>query len=489
MNFVSLLRGIVRRFPDKEAVVDGTRHFRFCDFWRQIAAVASVYQDLGVEVGDRVLILLPNSPEFLFFHFAALKVGAVSVPVNPEYRSWELGQMIGDCKPRLFVSNDLWLRDNSPGMERRLAGIRILRADQLNYDLEHGDDKVLSLPSTATASINYSYFGGGSPRGAMLTHGNYIYAATGYARHQGFTPAERFLIILPMAHVYALSGCINSGLIRGGTLVILHRHTPKPIFRTIQENAITVLSTVPVVFEYLSRFPQKDRYDRSSLRLCVTGGDFMPATVQQQVELALTAPVVQGYGLTECLPIICNPPNGINKRGTLGIAGRKDIGLRIVGPKGDDVAPGEVGEIAIRSPTTMRGYFGRPQETAEVLRGGWLYTGDWGFLDEDGYLHFCGLRKRILNIYGNKVDPLEVANCLLSHPAVAEAKVKGASVVGPRLQQELEISADVKLKDGKTASEEELRAFLRQRLAAYKVPGRILLRERPEVGPPDWTNA
>lgn len=480
MNFVGLLHGVVRRFPENYAIVDGERRFTFRDFWRQIAGVVDAYRSMEIQPGDRVLLVLPNSPEFLFFHFAALKMGAVSVPVKSEYRSWELKQIIDDCQPRLLVSNDLWLRENTPAMKRGLDGMRIVSMDHLQYGPTEGG-RVPPTPSGATATVNYSYFGGGSPRGAVLTHGNHICAATGYARHQGFTPAERFLIILPMAHVYALSGCVNSGLIRGGALVILHRYTPKAIFRAIEEHSITVLSAVPAVFDHLVRFPQKDRYNFSSLRLCVTGGDFMPADVQEQVQATLCAPVVQGYGLTECLPIICNPPNGLNKPGTLGIPGRRDIHIRIVGPAGRGLLPGEVGEITICGPTTMRGYLGRPQETAEILTGGWLHTGDLGCLDEDGYLHFHGLRKNILNIYGNKVDPLEVANCLLSHPAVAEAEVTGtpANRAGPQLARE--IVAETKLKEGNSASEKELKAFLRERLAAYKVPARILVHRRCEL--------
>ena len=473
MNFVGLLHGVVRRLPEHDAIVDGERRFSFRDFWRQIAGAVRAYVELGIQPGDRVVLVLPNSPEFLFFHFAALQMGAVSVPVKNDYRRWELEQIIDDCRPRLVVSNDLWLGDNAPAMSRSLAGISVISVDRFPLLPAEGG-RVSPTPSGAIASVNYSYSGGGHPRGAVLTHGNHICAATGYARHQGFTSAERFLIILPMAHVFALSGCVNSGLIRGGALVILHRYTPKAIFRAIEEHAITVLSAVPAVFDYLVRFPQKDRYDLSSLRLCVTGGDFMPAEVQRQVQAALRAPVVQGYGLTECLPIICNPPNGLNKPGTLGIPGRRDIRLRIISPDGGGLPPGEVGEITIRSPTTMCGYLNRPRETAEILSDGWLRTGDWGCVDEDGYLHFRGLRKNILNIYGNKVDPMEVANCLLSHPAIAEAEVTGVPANGAP-QSAPQIAAKVNLKQGRSVSEDELGAFLRERLAAYKVPGEIVV--------------
>ncbi len=476
MNFAGLIRGLARRLPDKEALVDGERRFSFGTLWRHVTAVSRLYRERGVEPGDRVLLVLPSGAEFLICHFAALAMGAVSVPVKAEYRSFEVGRILADCRPRVLITTAPWLRENGAGLGEGLAGVTLLPGEAMAQHLDGGDGIVAPLPSTAAASINYSYFGGGCARGAVLSHGNHIYAATGYAGHQGFTAQDRLLIILPMAHVYALSGCVNSGLLRGGTLVILDRVTPRAVFGAIQSHRITILSAVPAIYELLARFPNRERYDTSTLRQCVTGGDFMPAARQRELEAAMGARMVQGYGLTECLPVICNPPDGGNRHGTLGIPGRRDIELRIVGASGEVLPPREEGEIAIRSPTTMRAYHGRPGDTARILRDDWLYTGDEGYLDEDGYLHFVGLRKKILNVYGNKVDPLEVAEALREHPAVEAAEVVGGASVDPRLGGAIEISAEVVLKAGRQAAEEELKRHLRGRIAAYKVPARIAVR-------------
>jgi long-chain acyl-CoA synthetase len=298
----------------------------------------------------------------------------------------------------------------------------------------------------------------------------------------GFTSEERFLIILPMAHVYALSGCVNSGLIRGATLVILERYTPRPIFAALESERITVLSAVPAVFELLARFPKKERYDLSALRLCVTGGAFLPAAAQREHEAALGVQMVQGYGLSECLPVICNPPDGRSKPGTLGIPGRRDIHLRILGPGGEVLPPGEVGEIAVASPTTMQGYHELPEDTAAVLRDGWLLTGDRGSMDGDGFLYYHGLSKPILNVRGNKVDLEEVRSVLLRHPEVAAVELEGEGEEDPaRFGVSPEIRAEVVLLDGQPVEAAELKAYLRRRLAGYKVPAKITVRPGVET--------
>lgn len=475
MNLVSLVKGIAQRFPEKEAIVADGKSLSFRDFWLNICAIAELYRDWDLGPGERILILLPNSAELLSFHFAALKIGAISVPVKTDYRSWELKHIIRNCQPSVLISYDAWLGENSAALEQGLAP-RIVSIDHLVYDLSRGDDHVLPVKSNAIASINYTYFGEGYPKGAALTHANHVYAATGYARHQGFTEAERFLIILPMAHVYALSGCVNSGLIRGGTLVIMNDYSAKAIFGTIEKQRITILTAIPALFEFLARSPLRKRYDLSSLRLAVTGGDFMPEALQREFEQALGVQIVQGYGLTESLPVICNPPGVRNKPGTLGIPGRKDIEIRILGADAHPLGPGLVGEIVVKGPTTMSGYYGMPEDSRRILHEGWLYTGDYGMLDEDGFLHFCGLKKNIFNVYGNKVDPLELRSVLLTHSAVAEAQLfLEKSEDQSRLIGAVQVCARVTAKERCSVSSDELMDFLKARIAAYKVPRKIIV--------------
>jgi long-chain acyl-CoA synthetase len=480
VNFTRLLHGWARRSPDKEAVVvvAGGRSVSFGELWRLISGAAAVYRERGIAPGEAVAIIVPNGVELLALHFGALAAGVVSVPVKPEYRAFEVARILAETRPRLLVASARWLAENGPFLAPAAPRIEIVAVEDLGELAAGGEGgPPLALPGSAPASLNASYTGGGVLRAAELTHANHLYAATGYARHQRFRHDERFLIILPMAHVYALSGCVNSGLIRGGALVVLERSTPRAILRAVEEHRITVLSAVPAVYEMLARFPGRERYDLSSLRLCVSGGAFLPEAAQRGLEAALGWPIVQGYGLTECLPVICNPPGAGNRPGTLGVPGRRDIEVRVLDGRGEPLPAGEVGQIVVRSPTVMRGYFGRPEDTARVLPDGWLRTGDLGALDADGYLHFHGLAKPIVNLHGNKVDPLEVAAALESHPAVAAAEVWAVPVEDPsRPLAPCELRAEVEPAAGHEVHGLELQRFLRERLASYKVPCRIAVR-------------
>jgi long-chain acyl-CoA synthetase len=470
VNFTRLLHAWARRAPDKEAVVAGGRSISFDGLWRRIAGASALYRDFDIAPGEAVAIVVPNGIEFLALHFGALAAGIISLPIKPEYRAFEVSRIVADCRPRLLIATRRWLAENGPLLiAPSLETIAVEDIGDLAQRGENGPP--LAVPNSATASLNVTYFGGGVPRAAVLTHANHLYAAIGYAHHQRFRHDERFLVFLPMSHVYALSGCVNSGLIRGGTLVVIERSTPRAILRAVEEHRITVLSAVPAVYEMLARFPGRERYDLSSLRLCVSGGAFFPETEQRELEAALGWPIVQGYGLTECLPVICNPPGAGNRPGTLGVPGRRDIHVRILDGRGRPLRAGEVGEIAISSPTIMREYCAAPADTARALPDGWLRTGDLGSLDAEGYLHFHGLAKPIINLHGNKVDPLEVAAALETHPGVAAAKVwaeaAGAPLVAPELRASVECAAGCEV-DGPA-----LQRFLRERLAGYKVPSRI----------------
>ena len=477
MNVAQLIRRVARRSPASDAVVTDDGTASFADLWRAIAAAGQFYLDHGVGAGDRVLLILPNGEAFLHFHFGALKIGAVSVPVRADYTWWEVRRIAANCEPRLVVSTADWLARNQRPLQLD-PRIAVHAIESLRAQMPPGDETIHAGGSSMLASINYSYFGHGYPKGAMLTHANHIYAATGYARHQGFRSDDRLFVSLPMCHVYALSGCVNAGLAAGAALVPSTQEMPRGILRSVERHRVTVLSLVPAMFECVAHYPRRVRFDLSSLRLLVTGGAYMPATQQRAFERALGAELVQGYGLTECLPIICNPPGDRNRHGTLGIPGRRDIFIRIVGSAGTPLPRNAVGEIQIRSTTTMRGYYRLPEDTRAMFDGDWLRTGDVGSLDEDGYLRFHGMTKPIFNVYGNKVDPMEVRHVLQEHPDVAEANVATArSRHADSLAGSARMIATVRPRPGVSITRAALRAFCADRLAGYKVPHAFVVEE------------
>jgi long-chain acyl-CoA synthetase len=470
LNFTGIIHRVARQFPARDAVVSDGRVESYSEFWRNISSAGQFYIDSGVVQGDRVLLVLPHCHEFLHFHFGALKVGAISAPVRYDYTGWEVRRMAANCEPRVVLSTLEWIERNRKQLELP-PSTDVVPVEAIRQRMRPGIDAVLPLASARTASINYSYFGDGYPKGAMLTHGNHIYAATGYARHQGFRRDDRLLIILPMCHVYALSGCINAGLVAGAALVLSNHHLPSGILRDVERHRITILSSVPAVFECLAGYRRKDRFDLSSLRRLVTGGAFMSAARQMEFEQALGTEMVQGYGLTECLPIICNPPGAGNRRGTLGVPGRSDIAIRIAGTDGRSLPCNAVGAIQIRSRTTMTGYHRLPEDTRKLFDGEWLRTGDLGAVDEEGYLHFHGMIKPVVNLYGNKVDLGEVREAILEHPAVAAAEISAESP-GPSRSctSEVRICARLITERREPLVESEIRAFCMERLAGYKIP-------------------
>jgi len=475
MNFVSLIKWRAKKAPHSPAVIDGDQCFSYTDLWRAISAAGRELQKRGAGVGGHVLIILPNGVDFLIYHFAAMKIGAVSVPVKPEYREFELSAIIGNCEPDVFVTRADWFAENCGNW---LFASEILFADQIALDSERVvEEAVVTVRGSNPASINYSYFGDGYPKGAVLSHANHVYAASGYSRFMEFGPHDRFLILLPMSHVFTLSGCINSAFITGGCLVMGSGVSPKSILAAVEKFGITILTGVPPIFELLVGFKRKEKYNLSTLHLCVTGGEYMHEEMQARFEEEYKIRIVQGYGLTESLPVICNPRRGVNKHGTLGIPGRKDIAIRIVDGTGQALPPEKEGEVKIKSPTNMLYYCKLPSDTEKILDSeGWLATGDMGSLDADGYLRFHGLKKNLINMYGNKVDPLEVRRLMLSHPSVADAKVYLEEEKGNKRELSVKkICANIIPIAGSNPHPAEIAAFMQQKIASYKIPSKMYI--------------
>jgi long-chain acyl-CoA synthetase len=473
VNFTYLIKKNCRQYPGKIALIENDKHVTYREFWEKTGFVSRLYRDMGVKSGDRIVIVLPNSIDFLIYYFAAMKMGAVAVPVKTEYRSVEFSTILQNSRPALFISYRHWYDENPAVLKELEPGTARLCVEDINPGRDEHNGGIRTVRNSDPATINYSCFGDGYLKGAVLTHGNHIYSATGYVKHLEFIRDDRFLVILPMPHIFTISGCINSSLIKGGTMIFTGRLTPKSILADIRKYHITVLTAVPVVYEYLAKYKRKDRYDLSSLRRSVTGGDLMPENLQKVFEKTLNIQILQGYGLTEALPIICNPPGQRNKPGTLGVPGRKDIIMKIVNENGEEVPVNQVGELLMKSPTTMCEYYKLPVDTENILTNGWLRTGDYGKIDADGFLYFCGLKKKIFNIYGNKIDPLEVEHVLCQHPLIEKAKIylhisdKESPLSNKR------ICGDIYVKNGRKLANSEIVDFCSPKIAAYKIPKRM----------------
>lgn len=446
------------------------------DLWEKINFIDNLYLAKNVNYGDRILIVLPNCINFILYYFAALKIGAVPVSVKESFRIVEFSAIVENCQPKLFITSGKWLNENGNIIDELKFQGEVVDVDVIEVKNEKNDTGIYYTKNSDLAGISYSYFGDGYPKGAALSHANYIYAAIGYSKHLGLTHDDVFLAILPMPHVFSFSGCINTPIVTGSTIVVASEYSPKAILSYIDKYNITVLTASPVIYELISKYKRIDKYDLSSLRICITGGELMTEERQQKISSVLKTNILQGYGLTETLPILCNPVNGQDKPGTLGIPGRKDIFIKIVNEKGEEVETGEIGEILVKSPTSISGYYNLPGETEKLIKDDWLYSGDLGKVDEDGFVYFWGLKKKIFNIYGNNIDPMELEKVLLSHPLIdkiniyLEVQQHNDFITGSKV-----ICADIYVKGIDNISAKDIKTYCLNKIAAYKIPEKINL--------------
>jgi long-chain acyl-CoA synthetase len=310
----------------------------------------------------------------------------------------------------------------------------------------------------------------GRPKGALLSHGNLIANLESFRAVLHVTEADVFLAVLPLFHAYGATVLLLEPLSVGATVVVEPRFVPDAILRAIAQHRVTLFAGVPSMYAVLAATPRPD-LDFSAWRLCISGGAPLPVAVAEAFEAKYGLPIYEGYGPTECAPVLTvNPPFGTRKLGSVGPAIPR-VELRVVDDRGEPLPPGEVGEIVARGPNVMQGYLNRPAETAEALRGGWYHTGDLGRVDDDGYYYIVDRKTDLILVGGLNVYPREVELVLEGHPAVAEAAVIGVSdpVRGEAPK------AFVIPKDGHAVTIQELLQWCRQRLANYKVPRSIVM--------------
>lgn len=474
MNIVSFIRQTCIHYPEKSAFENRQMVLSYRQLYGKINGAACILENRGVRAGDRVLLVLDNCPDFLFYFFAIIKIGAIAVPLKHEYKSWEFSMFYGNCRPKLLVTSHSWIDENGWVTHYVKKAKALVVVDELELGTTEPDTGIYAARNRDPATINYSCFGNGYPRGAILSHGNHFYAAVGCCRKLQYSPSDRFLVILPVSSIFGLVSSIYAPLITAGTIVMTGNFLPKSILADLEEYRITFLNCVPSTLDYLLPVYQACKQDLSCLRLIVSGGDHLAAGLQRRLSDLFQTTIVQGYGLTECMPLICNPQDERNKPGSLGIPNRRDIQVKVADENGNSLPAAAIGEILIRGPTVMSGYYNLPGETEKIIKGGWLYTGDLGFLDKEGFLYFTGLKKEIFNLHGNKIDPVEVKRSLLENPHIQDVKLFLEEEEGRSLLNTKKLCADVFLKDsGNALTARDIRNYCREKMAGYKVPQKI----------------
>jgi long-chain acyl-CoA synthetase len=481
MNLADNLIRSAQLFPDRPAVRLDDTILSYRDLHQQSARVAGMLRDRGIQPGDRVAIMLPNLPEFAVIYYAVMRAGAVAVPMNPLLKPREVAHYVEDSGARLiFAGLDC--------AEEALAGVASTGTDYVIVDGRFDElvadvvpvVAVVDRASTDTAVILYTSGTTGLPKGAELTHGNLASNAATVAAdlvQVGFQ--DVIFGGLPLFHSFGQTCGLNTAVRVGACLTLVSRFTPEKALHVMARDRVTIFEGVPTMYVALLAAADRDEYDLSALRVCVSGGAALPVEVLRGFEAEFGCMILEGYGLSETSPVASfNHPDRVRKPGSIGTPIR-GVRMRVVDENGAEVAPGTVGEIAIRGENLMKGYWGRADATAEAIPDGWFRTGDLGRTDGDGFFYIVDRKKELIIRGGYNVYPREIEEVLYEHPSIVEAAVIGV----PDGSLGEEVGAAVVLKPAATASVEEIRDFVKAQVAAYKYPRHVWVLPALPKGP------
>ena len=506
-----LIAESVERWGDRTAFVYYGARWTYRRFWEESGRFAAALAREGVKAGDRVAIYLPNCPEYPIALFGALRIGAIVVQVSPLYLGQDLLRILKDSEPKALVTLEILyprvaevagaysvpavfvgrLREFYPWPNRLFVNL-VLRRRQMPTAFPRGPSirpwrdalraggPVPSFhgdPSTTVAIFQYTGGTTGKPKAAMLSHRNLVAnVVQANAWNTTQVPGEEIIVAaIPFFHIYGLTIALLMGLAAGATIVMQTRPEIRELLKLIDKHHPTQFPGVPALYQAFNQQPDLSRYEIRSIRYCLSGSAPLPVPVAKRFEELTGANLVEGYGLSETSPAThANPVHGERRDGSIGLP-LPDTEERVVDLETGtrSLAIGEVGELAVRGPQVMLGYYQQPEETAAVLHDGWFRTGDMARLDVDGYAYIVDRKKDMVNVGGLKVYPREVEDVLFQHPAVADAAAIGV----PDAERGEVVVAFVVRKPGSAVSEEVLIQFVRERIAHFKAPRSIEFRD------------
>ncbi|MFB5662934.1 long-chain-fatty-acid--CoA ligase [Alteribacillus sp. HJP-4] len=508
----SYLKEAAEISPDKEALHFMGKEMTYKEVYEDALRLASQLRRIGVEKGDRVAIMLANTPQSVICYYGALFAGAIVVQTNPLYVEREIEYQMNDSEAKVMICLDLLfprverVRSDTklehvivtsikdylpfpknllyPIVQKRKSTIKVEvgyneNTHPLNELISEGkaEEPELTIdPKEDLALLQYTGGTTGPAKGVMLTHYNLVAntlqsRAWMYRMKEG---SERLLAVLPFFHVYGMTVVMNISIMYKSKMIILPRFEAVPVLKAIQKHRVTLFPGAPTMYVGLINEPSIKKYDLSSIEACLSGSASLPLEVQEKFETLTGGKLVEGYGLTETSPVaISTPIWGKRKQGSIGLPWPDTEAAILSAETGKEAVPGEIGEIIIKGPQVMKGYWKRPEETAAVFKDDWFLSGDMGYMDEDGYFYVVDRKKDMIIAGGFNIYPREIEEILYEHDAVQEAAVIGV----PDVYRGETVKAFIVFKDGKSASPEELEAFARENLAAFKVPRLFEFRE------------
>jgi long-chain acyl-CoA synthetase len=481
-NLTQMLQDTVDQHGDRTAIKLDDLEIDYNALDAGTKAVAGFLKAKGVGPGDRVGLMLPNLPYFPFAFYGVLRLGAAVVPMNPLLKEREVAFHLGDSGAKALVAWNQFADPARAGSEEAGAECVVVEPGEFEKELGEAEpvDEIAERDDGDTGLILYTSGTTGKPKGAELTHKN-LRSATQISVDLVDSSADKVIFgALPLFHVFGLTSGLNSAVRVGACLTLLPRFDPGKALEIVQRDKVTTFLGVPTMYAAMLHHGGHDEFDTSSLDLCVSGGAAMPVEILRGFEDAFSCKILEGYGMSEtCAIASFNRPDRERKPGSIGIP-VPGVEMKLVDGDGKEVPQGEVGEILIRGPVVMKSYWNREDATRDTLdEDGWLHSGDMATVDEDGFYFIVDRKKDMIIRGGFNVYPREIEEVLYEHPAVAEAAVVG--IQHDSLGEE--VGAAVALKSGQDVSTDELRDYVKQRVAAYKYPRVVWIADELPKGP------
>lgn len=484
-TLAELVRDVAMRDGAKAALIFADQPITYADLDARIERAANGLAARGIGQGDRVALLLPNIPEFMVAYYAVMRRGAIVVPINVLYKAEEIAYVLQDSEAKALIVHSGFAPQGVPAAAQSpsVAFVAVVGGDApegtIAWDgMTDGaapERDAVSVSPDDIATICYTSGTTGRSKGAMLTHRNFI------ANNEQMDLVERvkahssdiLLLVLPLFHIYAMNCGMNGFLRAGATIVLIPRFEPTQVLEQMQKHRCTFFHAAPPMYVAWANLPTLGDYDLSRVRGAFSGAAPLPVQILEHFNRVAGFEISEGYGLTETAPVThTNYAGPVNKPGTVGPP-LPGVEVRLVDENDQDVPPGVEGELICRGDNVTSGYWRKPEATAEAMRGGWFHTGDIATVDADGYYSIVDRKKDMINAGGFKVWPREVEEVLFRHPAVREAAVVAMpdAYVGERPM------AYIALKDGQTASADDLITYCKEHLATFKVPRHIEFRD------------
>ena len=486
MSIAKLLENGAERNPGQVCLDFESSEVTYGDLNARADALAHGLARKGLRPRDVCVLMMANSIQWVVTYYALAKIGAVVLPVNFLFRTGELDHIFRDSGAKGFIGQKEYLdqplkaMEGSHRIELRIAsgvspGQGFLPLEEIPVNL--GPFPSHPVQRDETFAIIYTSGTTGLPKGAMLTHGNLVSNAKIVAGMRPVTPSAVILCVLPLFHIYGQTSALNAGIHLGLKIRLFPHFDPASLLAAVEEEMSSILIAVPTILNRLLEQAKLQPIRRSGLLFCISGAASLPVEILRKFQDTFHTTIYEGYGLTECSPVCVENPFGLPTRpGSIGVP-IPQFKARVVDEQDRDVPAGEVGELIVHGPGVMKGYLNQPEATALALRGGWLHTGDLARMDQDGYIYIVDRKKDMIIRGGYNVYPRELEEILYTHPDVVEAAVIG--MPHPDLGEE--VAAAVVLRAGSRATPEDIRKYMKERVAPYKYPRRVeILSELPK---------